>query len=159
MSYLGVSGTDSRYCNGMMTADQGISLVAVSDGTSNTLFFGERPPPIGFEYGWLYAGDGQDGFGSLDSVLGVRDRNQTGVNRSAELYVVVTGYRSCGPGPFAYAPPGADRKCDAFRFWSLHVGGANFAFADGSVRFLNYGADAVLPALATRAGGEVVSLE
>ncbi|MEO2089144.1 MAG: H-X9-DG-CTERM domain-containing protein, partial [Gemmataceae bacterium] len=50
------------------------------------------------------------------------------------------------------------RKCDAFHFWSLHSGGANFAFADGSVHFLNYSADAILPALATRAGGEVVAL-
>ena len=34
-----------------------------------------------------------------------------------------------------------------------------FAFCDGSVRFLRYDADAVLPALATRAGGETVSLD
>jgi prepilin-type processing-associated H-X9-DG protein len=32
--------------------------------------------------------------------------------------------------------------------------GANFAFADGSVHFLRYSADSILPALATRAGGE-----
>jgi prepilin-type processing-associated H-X9-DG protein len=43
-------------------------------------------------------------------------------------------------------------------FWSLHSGGANFAFADGSVRFLRYEAAAIMPALATRAGGEVVVL-
>ncbi len=42
--------------------------------------------------------------------------------------------------------------------WSLHGGGANFAFCDGSVRFLPYSADAILPALATRAGGEVVAV-
>ena len=45
-----------------------------------------------------------------------------------------------------------------FQFWSLHPGGANFAFADGSVRFLPFAADSVLPALATRAGGEVATL-
>ena len=44
-------------------------------------------------------------------------------------------------------------------FWSPHGGGANFAFADGSVRFLAYSADAILPALATRNGGEVVSVD
>ena len=37
-------------------------------------------------------------------------------------------------------------------------GGANFAFADGSVRFLSYSADAVMPALSTRAGGEAVAV-
>jgi prepilin-type processing-associated H-X9-DG protein len=42
----------------------------------------------------------------------------------------------------------------AYHFWSFHGGGANFLFLDGSVRFLPYSADAVLPALATRAGGE-----
>ncbi|MBY0229775.1 MAG: DUF1559 domain-containing protein, partial [Gemmataceae bacterium] len=40
-----------------------------------------------------------------------------------------------------------------FRFWSPHPGGAHFAFADGGVRFLSYSAD-LLPALASRAGGE-----
>jgi prepilin-type processing-associated H-X9-DG protein len=42
-----------------------------------------------------------------------------------------------------------------FHFWSLHPGGAHFAFADGSARFLSYSADSVLPALATRAGGDI----
>jgi prepilin-type processing-associated H-X9-DG protein len=43
-------------------------------------------------------------------------------------------------------------------FLEPHSGGANFLFADGSVHFLSYAADNVLPALATRSGGEVVAL-
>jgi prepilin-type processing-associated H-X9-DG protein len=40
-------------------------------------------------------------------------------------------------------------------FYSFHSGGANFAFADGSVRFLSESTSlAVLVALTTRAGGE-----
>ena len=35
-------------------------------------------------------------------------------------------------------------------------GGTNFLFADGSVHFLAYSAASVVPALATRAGGEVI---
>ena len=47
--------------------------------------------------------------------------------------------------------------CDQFHFWSLHPGGANFLFGDGSVHFLAYSAaGSILPALATRGGGEVV---
>ena len=45
-----------------------------------------------------------------------------------------------------------------FHFWSPHPGGAHFAFCDGSVRFLAYSADPMMPALASRAGGEVVTV-
>jgi prepilin-type processing-associated H-X9-DG protein len=45
-----------------------------------------------------------------------------------------------------------------FHFWSPHAGGANFLWADGSVRFLRYDAKPLMPALATRNGGEVVDL-
>ena len=50
-----------------------------------------------------------------------------------------------------------DRLC---AFGSGHGRGANFAFADGSVRFLSESTPVVptLQALSTRAGGEVVTL-
>jgi prepilin-type processing-associated H-X9-DG protein len=58
------------------------------------------------------------------------------------------------PVPINYrVPPGGDlaslqdRVC---AFGSGHLGGANFAFADGSVQ--------TLQALSTRAGGEVVNI-
>jgi prepilin-type N-terminal cleavage/methylation domain-containing protein/prepilin-type processing-associated H-X9-DG protein len=47
-----------------------------------------------------------------------------------------------------------------FQVYSFHPGGANAVFADASVRFLNAGMSIrVLAALATRAGGEVVSAD
>lgn len=149
LSYLGNSGTASGRNDGVFFRRSGVNLVHISDGTSNTLLIGERPPSADVRYGWFYAGVGQDGSGSLDSVIGARK-----VNRS-----IYPQYRACGPGPFQFKAGRVDAVCDAFHYWSLYPNGANFAFADGSVRFLAYSADSVLPALATRAGGEVVSLE
>jgi prepilin-type processing-associated H-X9-DG protein len=63
--------------------------------------------------------------------------------------------RNCPTGPYHFQAGRFDNQCDLFHYWSPHAGGANFLFADGSVRFLRYEADAVLAALATRSGGEV----
>jgi prepilin-type processing-associated H-X9-DG protein len=64
----------------------------------------------------------------------------------------------CLPGPYAFASGDLNNQCDMFHFWSLHPGGANFLFADGTVRFLHYSAAPIMPALASRAGGEVVNV-
>src|SRR5207253_743598 len=47
----------------------------VTDGTSNTLFVGERPPSADLYYGWWFAGAGWDGSGVGDVVLGAREVN------------------------------------------------------------------------------------
>jgi prepilin-type processing-associated H-X9-DG protein len=109
---------------------------------------GERPPSADFWYGWWYAGFGQAGTGSGDMLLGVRERNRGGY-----IYTYF-----CAPGPYSFSPGRFDNQCDLFHFWSPHPGGAHFLFGDGSARFLGYAADPILPALATRAGGEVAAL-
>ncbi|MDY3558268.1 DUF1559 domain-containing protein [Gemmata sp. JC673] len=150
-SYLGCAGGSAKQRDGVMVSEGGVTLVGIADGTSNTLAFGERPPPTNMLHGWLYVGWGVGGFGALDSVVGVSDLNpfKKGFPEFA-----------CGPGPFRYQQPNlnAQPDCAVLQFWSLHDGGANFAFADGSVRFLSYSANNVLPALATRAGGEVAGV-
>ena len=148
-SYLGVAGRDQFARDGVLYADSATALTAVPDGTSSTLLVGERPPSPDFQFGWWYAGIGQSHSGSLDHTLGVAERN-TDDGRPT--------IARCFAGPYRFGPGRLDNPCDAFHFWSLHPGGANFAFCDGSVRFLPYSADAVLSALATRAGGETVAL-
>lgn len=52
------------------------------------------------------------------------------------------------------------KPAHADQFWARHPGGANFAFADGSVRFIKEKRPlAIFQALATRQGGEVLSAD
>ncbi len=148
-SFLGVSGKVTSDKSGVLFQDSRISLLGITDGTSNTLMLGERPPSTDFQYGWWYAGVGQRLTGSADLILGVREPN---------LLPIMSG-SPCGPGNYPFKPSRFDDQCGMFHFWSPHSGGANFAFADGSVRFIRYEANDIMPALATRAGGEIVSLE
>ena len=145
-SYLGVEGTDYLKKDGILFLASQIRTTDITDGLSNTLLVGERPPSPDQQFGWWYAGTGQADSGSCDMVLGVQERN------------VWWSARQCWSGPYFFGPGSIDNPCDMFHFWSPHPGGANFAFADGSVRFLRYSADPIMPALATRAGGEVVSV-
>ena len=153
LSYLGVAGTNSTSKDGLLYQDSRHRLLDATDGTSNTLMLGERPPSHHFRFGWWYAGMGQGrrNTGSADLVMGVREPN---------LVESFLSGSPCGPGNYPFmAASGFDDPCGMFHFWSPHTGGANFAFADGSVRFLRYAANAIMPALATRAGGEVVAVE
>ena len=144
-SYLGVEGVDQLRRDGMLYRDSAVRFTDVSDGSSNTVMVGERPPDPLFQTGWWYAGAGQDGTGSCDMVLGVAELNR-------DPYY----FANCPQGPSRFGPGDLKTMCDTLHFWSFHNGGANFLFADGSVRFLSYGGADMLPALATRAGGEVV---
>ncbi len=154
-SYLGVSGTTNAGRDGVLVSLDpegflgGVSFSSILDGTTNTIMLGERPPSVDLEYGWWYAGHGFDGFGGADMIMGVREiLPRFGSN---------TG--SCPPGPYTFQSTTFLDPCGHFHYWSPHSNGANFAFADGSVKFLTYGMESLLPALSTRAGGEVASLD
>ena len=146
-SFLGVSGLDYSTEDGVFLQDKILLLRNITDGTSSTLMVGERPASTDCQFGWWYAGTGQLGTGSADMILGVREKN---------LLPVTVG--SCAPGSYPYSPGSVNNQCDMFHFWSLHSGGAHFLLADGSVRFLAYSAAPIMPALASRAGGEAVQV-
>jgi len=59
---------------------------------------------------------------------------------------------------YSYVRGNLNNQCDMFHFWDPHIGGAFFLFADGSAHFLPYAAAPLLPAMASRAGGEVATL-
>ena len=147
-SYLGVSGKETAAKDGVFVQDRRFNLLAIADGTSNTIMVGERPPSADFQFGWWYAGVGQQLSGSADLILGVREQN---------LQPIVSGSK-CGPGAYPYTDSRFDDPCGMFHFWSPHLGGANFIFADASVRLIRYDANGVMPALASRAGGEVAAV-
>jgi prepilin-type processing-associated H-X9-DG protein len=145
-SYVGVFGTDRTQPTGVLIHDQAIRISEISDGLSTTLMIGERPGSPDNWYGWWYAGMGQDGTGNPEMIMGVRETN-----------LQVQYAEACPVGPYRFEKGRFDDMCDVFHFWSPHSGGANFAFCDGSIKFLPYDADSVIVEMATRSGREVVN--
>jgi prepilin-type processing-associated H-X9-DG protein len=148
-SYLGVNGENYKKLDGIFYLNSSTRFADILDGTSNTLMVGERPPSTDYWYGWWYAGRGQEGTGSGDSVLGVREFRSPSASQA----------ESCPIGFYPFQVGKFSEQCDFLHFWSPHASGANFVFADGSVRFMSYSSRAVMPALSTRAGNEVASFD
>ncbi len=147
--YPGVAGSVGRLVGATLPPDvpaasvglfqpnaRGVRVADVTDGTSNTFAVGERPPTLTPE-GW-----GLWPISDYDTILATQN------------YLNV--YAGC-PEPGIFRRGNVADDCDSNHFWSLHPGGANWLFADGSVRFLGYAAQPLTIPLATRAGGEVVS--
>ena len=151
-SYLGVAGASGDFNNisankqllGMFYYRSSMRLTDVTDGLSNTLMAGERPPSADLYYGWWFAGAGWDGSGVGDVVLG-----------STELgYAASLG---CPASKVGLQQGRVNDPCDQVHFWSLHAGGANFVRGDGSVRMIPYYANKVFPPLCTAQNGEIQS--
>jgi prepilin-type N-terminal cleavage/methylation domain-containing protein/prepilin-type processing-associated H-X9-DG protein len=145
-SYVGVTGENNSATqqingptNGVFDVNsKGVRMADILDGTSNTLFVGERPPAGDLFWGWWAVSD-------YDTFISTR-----------QLWGFYSGH--VFPGTFR-RPVAFDTNqlnLETNHFWSFHSGGANWLFGDGSVKFISYNASAVTLPLSTRAGGEVV---
>ncbi|MGL6074508.1 MAG: DUF1559 domain-containing protein [Fimbriiglobus sp.] len=159
-SYLGVTGNDdwlesggwgSNARNGVFAVHSWLQaaqkrstrMASITDGTSNTVAIGERPAHIPGQWGWWYATD-------FDSIMAHPSND--------DLYgnAIGGGSPAC-PRPSFFRADKLDDRCAHTHYWSMHSGGANWAIADGSVRFLTYNAaNPTLVSMSSMNGGEVV---
>jgi prepilin-type N-terminal cleavage/methylation domain-containing protein/prepilin-type processing-associated H-X9-DG protein len=129
--------------SGMFQRDGSITLQGISDGTSNTIMIAEMSwvsPQYGTRYRtWLRGGEEYAGVPAGRPSFVVSCRNVTNpINGIFTANLIV---------PYNDMP-----------FGSMHSGGMNVCFGDGSVRFLRQSLDmAAYRALASRNGGEVVA--
>jgi prepilin-type N-terminal cleavage/methylation domain-containing protein/prepilin-type processing-associated H-X9-DG protein len=140
-----------------------VSIASITDGTSNTLMFGEKSlTDPGYDSSCL-AGQNyliDQSFWANPSMQDCVAGTEWPLNFNYQkLLTSLQALGGCGGGGENVA--GTDPvscACDArtTNFSSNHTGGVNFVFSDGSVRFL---ADSIplvtLQALSTRGGGEV----
>ena len=158
--------------DGMFGPESSIKIAAVTDGTSNTFFFGEmsrfknEPASSGF-----YFSNVVGAWGDTTFAAGVRITGGAFVVPVLNSPADTTGaiINACFNGATVQPPDWINPVLNAsglpscmilgqWGFRSFHPGGANFAFADGSVKFIknsvNYQA---YRGLGTRAGAEVIS--
>jgi prepilin-type processing-associated H-X9-DG protein len=151
-SYIGIDGVlppgAAIGLDGVLGGIPGRRLADITDGASNTLLAGERPPPDSLQAGWWYPGPHA-------YAQGLRGPNNAFVIGGGVIFV---DNDPCVAVRGTFGPGAIGNPCDRFHLWSLHPGGANFLFADGSERFLSYSAEPLMMSLGSRSGGEIIEL-
>ncbi len=159
-SYVGNGGSRQYYyssatIDGMFYANSNVKIGDVIDGTSNTLLFGERKHlDANFDYLYpTYPIKGWSGWAWTSSANSVADH--LGHTAVPINYMIPDSAHSTAGTSARYAYTD-DRVC---AYGSFHTGGANFCFADGSVRFLPDSTPLLqLQLLGARNDGQVVAL-
>lgn len=139
-NYIGVFGISEPGVGGegIFFRNSFIGMRDILDGTTTTLMVGERSQKW-CEATWVGAVTNAKMFPPAGSPAVPVTENAAGM---------VLGHTSDGP------PSAPGTECNEFS--SLHVGGAQFLFADGHVQFVSTSInEAIFQALSTRAGGEV----
>ncbi len=132
--------------NGVLIPNRTVKIAHVTDGTSNTFLMGEISSKRDIkESGWVHSWRHWT-------------QGASGEAGGAAMYSTKNIYREMGRSGYTGSNP--DRLFNNVRFGSEHTGGGHFLMTDGSVKFVSENIDFLTyKALATRAGGEVASLE
>jgi len=137
--------------NGLFFRNSQVRFQSITDGSSQTFAVGERSFNLSYVTwtgraigGWLFLTASFEG--------GTNQFNP----EPEESFTMILGPIGQENPPRTPNHP----KAHVEDYWSRHPGGVNFLFADGSVRFVKSSIhQQIYEALATRAGGEVVSAD
>ncbi|HZZ78102.1 MAG TPA: DUF1559 domain-containing protein [Gemmataceae bacterium] len=158
-------GSGIASTNGILYAGSAVTMVSITDGTSNTWIVGEQSDHVRDANGQIITGS----YGALTSqgphgwTMGCSNNN--GASNTERVFnCTAVRYQINQRGIVSNATTGStgvNQNAGAnIPFSSSHTGGANMLFADGTVHFAsNSTALAVMQALATRAGGESVTFD
>ena len=159
--------------DGMFGPEQSVKISGVTDGTSNTMLIGEmsrfknEPSGSGFNFcvisaffvgpPWSAASPFWPNDWRVTGGASTIAKLNSPADTTGNLYTVCVANLTLPPDPLGVP---ACQNYGQIAFRSLHPGGGNFAFADGSVKFIKDSINIITyRQLSTRAGGEIVSAD